>query len=208
LQITFSKVRRVFFMDLQTKLFLLFPLSYILGALPFALIVSRLRGVDLRSEGSGNLGATNVYRVMGWPYALLVFGLDLAKGWLPTWLCLQVTADPFLHIAVGAVAVVGHSFTVFARFRGGKGAATGLGVLLALSPDVWAITIAIAVLVIGITRMVSVGTIICCVSLPFLLWAFGYPLAYVGVVGAVCVMIVLRHRTNIVRLIQGKENKI
>jgi len=173
-------------MDPQTKLFLLFPLSYILGAVPFALIVSRLKGIDLRSKGSGNLGASNVFRVMGWPYALLVFTLDLGKGWLPTWMCLQISEEPLLHIAVGAIAVVGHSFTVFARFRGGKGAATGLGVLLALSPDVWAITIAVAVLVIGITRMVSVGTIICCALLPFLLWAFGYPVAYVGVVGAVC----------------------
>ena len=109
-------------------------MAYLLGSMPFGLWVTQSRGIDLRSTGSGNIGATNVYRQAGWKLALIVFLLDGAKGTLPTLFAIHYLPAPWMHILVGLCAILGHSYPVFAQFKGGKGAATGLGLLLALSP--------------------------------------------------------------------------
>lgn len=182
--------------------------AYFVGAIPFSLIVSSLKGIDLRKIGSGNLGATNVYRAMGLPYAILVFVLDALKGFIPTFLVLNSTNQPWLHVGIGFLAIVGHSLSPFVRFKGGKGAATGLGVLLALSPDVFAILAVIAVLGIGITRYVAPTTIICCMLAPVLLYFLHYPSTYVGFVSVIALFIIYRHKDNIRRLFQGRENRV
>lgn len=189
-------------------LILLALCSYLVGALPFSLFISRLKGVDLRNVGSGNLGATNVYRALGLGFALLVFFLDALKGYIPTLIALNVTDQSWIHVLVGGLAIMGHSLSPFVNFRGGKGAATGLGFLMAISPDVCAIIIVIAVLGIAIGRYVAPVTLLCSILTPFLLWKFAYPMSYVLFVSLICVFIIWRHRPNIIRLIQGKENRI
>lgn len=183
--------------------------TYFLGAIPFALVVSRFRGVDLRKVGSGNIGATNVYRAMGLRWAILVFLLDAFKGFLPTLIAILAFPHFFiLHVFICFLAIFAHSYTPFAGFKGGKGAATGLGVLLALSPIVFGIAAVIAVVIIGITRYVSVGTMTCSVLIPVFLYMFSYPKVYVVFISVICFFVIYRHKPNIVRLMQGTENKI
>ena len=182
--------------------------AYFLGAIPFSLLICTLKGVDLRSVGSGNIGATNVYRVLGFKLAFLVFFLDALKGFLPVYLALQVFESPLLHILIGSIAIVGHSLTIFAGFKGGKGAATGLGVLAAICPDVCLIIIVLAGVIIGITRYVSVASIVSSILTPLFIHLFGYPIEYVMCIGGICGFILYRHKSNIERLMSGKEHKI
>jgi glycerol-3-phosphate acyltransferase PlsY len=198
-------------MSLHSNLFicLFFIITYFLGSIPFALVVSKLKNIDLRKIGSGNIGATNVYRAMGFKWALLVFLLDGFKGFLPTFLAIQLfPSTPSLHILIGITTVVAHSLTIFAKFKGGKGAATGLGVLLALSPKIFIIIAALAFLIIALTHYVSVGTMICCAIIPLLFYAFSYPTEYLIFVIIICSFVIIRHKSNISRLKQGTENKI
>jgi acyl phosphate:glycerol-3-phosphate acyltransferase len=183
-------------------------LSYLIGSIPFGLIVSNLKGVDIRQHGSGNIGATNVFRTLGWPYGLLVFFLDGLKGYGPTLLALAITEHAIVHISIGLLTVVGHSLTVFAKFKGGKGAATGLGVLLALSPDVFFIVFLTAIALIILTKYVAPVTLFCSLLTPILLYFFDYPVEYVGLVSLMVVFIFIRHKENIKRLLRGEENKI
>ena len=190
------------------SLLLLVLFSYILGCIPFALIVGKLRGIDLRTQGSGNLGATNVFRVMGWKWGLFVFLLDGVKGYIPTMMALNMTESPLIHVGVGFIAILGHSLSIFARFKGGKGAATGLGVILALSPDVFGIVFILAAVLIAVTRYVAPVTILCSILTPILQFFLGYPEEYVFVTSIIALFIVYRHKTNIQRLIRGEENRI
>jgi acyl phosphate:glycerol-3-phosphate acyltransferase len=192
----------------MNKIYLLLIFSYFLGAIPFALVVSKLKKVDLRKVGSGNIGATNVYRAMGLKWALLVFLLDGLKGFIPVFLALNMTEIPLFHILAGGIAIVGHSLTVFAKFKGGKGAATGLGVLLALTPMVFVVVVILAALIIKFTRYVSLATIVSSITAPILIYLRGYPAEYMQIIGIICIFIIYRHRSNIGRLIKGKENKV
>ena len=186
----------------------LFFLSYLLGSLPFSLWITKLKGINLREVGSGNLGTTNVYRAAGLPIALSVFLLDIVKGFFPTYLSLIYLDSPWYHILIGAVSIFAHSFTPFASFKGGKGAATGLGVLLAIDPIVFLIVFSIALVILFLFRMMSVVTITCCFITPFLLYLFNAPLAYIISVSLVSLFIILRHTANIKRLFLGTENKL
>lgn len=187
----------------------LFVIAYFLGAIPFSLLISKIKGIDLRKVGSGNFGATNVYRAMGLFYAVLVFSLDVLKAFIPTYLAMQYFPNiPFLHIGVGFTAVMGHSLSVFLNFKGGKGAACGVGVLCAISPVVSLIVFTLSVLLIVTFKYVAPVTILSSLLTPILLWVFDAPFPYIISVGLVCVFIIYRHRSNISRLIQGKENKI
>jgi glycerol-3-phosphate acyltransferase PlsY len=210
-------------MQLNFSLFLFLGFAYLLGAIPFSVIVAKARGVDLRQCGSGNLGATNVYRTLGFGYALLVFVLDALKGFIPTQLALTqvgpeffhsiglhpgIGEQPLIHVIVGGFAILGHTFSPFVKFKGGKGVATGLGVILALSPEVFGILFTVGVTMILITRYVSPVSIISSILLPFLMWGFGYPKEYWLFTGIVGLYIVYKHKANIVRLLNGTENKI
>ena len=190
------------------KLYGLGVLAFFLGSIPFSLIVTKIKGVDLRSIGSGNLGATNVYRALGFKYAFGVFFLDALKGYIPVHLILSVSDQPILHVVIGFIAVLGHSLSPFVGFKGGKGAATGLGVLCGLSPHVFGIVFVIAAISIYLTRMVAPTSMACSILVPILLKVFNYPTPYIAVTALLAVFIIYRHRSNIKRLIEGKENKV
>ena len=190
-------------------------LAYLLGSIPTGLIVGRLRGVDVRKHGSGNVGATNVTRVVGKLPGLLVLGVDVAKGWIPvTWLSAQAVSlgaglsPEVLRILLGVASVAGHIWNPFLQFRGGKGVATGLGVLIGLDWRVGAGTTGVWLLAAFLTRYVSVASICAAMAAPFLLLVFGKPTFWIlGGIG-VSLAILWRHRPNILRLLHQEEHRI
>jgi glycerol-3-phosphate acyltransferase PlsY len=188
-------------------------LSYLSGSLPFAAIAGKMRGVDLRKQGSGNLGATNVFRVLGWKIGIVVFLADALKGALPVLFLpphIVSPRDPVVWaIACGIAAIAGHVRPIFLKLRrGGKGVATAAGVFFALAPVPMAITFAVFVLVVFATGYVSLGSLISAVLLPgLLLVTLGVrsPLFLVSVVLALFVF--WTHRANIGRLRRGEEHR-
>ena len=148
----------------------LFVCAYLLGSIPFGLIIAKFKKVDLRQRGSGNIGATNVFRNVGWQYGIVTLFLDGLKGYISTVFALNMFENPWIHVLVGLVAIIAHTLTFLASFKGGKGAATALGVLLALSPDVCLLIFFIGVVMIAITRYVAPVTICCSIAVPLLLY--------------------------------------
>lgn len=185
----------------------LFILAYALGAIPFGVLVARRHGVDIMSVGSKNVGATNVWRTLGKGPGTLVFLLDVAKGWVPSFVALQATGQQDLAFFVGIVAILGHSFSPFIRFKGGKGIATGLGVFLGTSPYVALIALAIFIALVAATRYVSLGSIIASLSLPILGWIFKDPWPMIVGEAVIGVFAAVRHKANIARLLNGTESK-
>ncbi|MGE9840582.1 glycerol-3-phosphate 1-O-acyltransferase PlsY [Selenomonas bovis] len=184
-------------------------LSYLLGSIPNGLWLCRaLWHVDLRQHGSHNIGATNAWRTLGKGPGFLVFFLDMLKGLLAVWLCEMLVGTPLVMILCGVLAIVGHSLSLFLRFHGGKGVATGLGVILMLMPKVTVIVFLVWLLLVLATRYVSLGSIVAAALVPVLALVFGYPALYVvfGVLAAA--LIIVRHRSNITRLLNGTENRI
>ena len=184
--------------------------SYLLGAIPTSLIVGRLfRGIDLRKHGSGNLGATNVYRTLGPKFAIPVGLFDMAKGAVPVMVIAPlVSASAYFAIVCGIMAVIGHVFSVFVGFKGGKGVATASGVMLGLTP--WAVLVSFLVwaLIVRLTGYVSLGSIVSALILPVAAWLLhpsARPLIWIQVL--VAVAIVWLHRANIRRLLAGTENR-
>ncbi|MDB5105833.1 MAG: glycerol-3-phosphate acyltransferase [Fibrobacteres bacterium] len=188
--------------------------AYFLGSLPFAAWVARLHGVDITKVGSGNPGMTNVWRTLGWKPALPVAVLDAGKGTLAAWLAVYLTRSVDWALAAGLMAVVGHSFTVFASFKGGKGVLTGFGVFLYFTPMSALAGLIAWAAVVAKTRFVSLGSITAAIVMPLgiLLEArfrrdVGlYPVLTVAIL--VGLFVLYRHRANIARLAQGTENKI
>lgn len=184
-------------------------LSYLLGSIPNGLWLCRaLWHVDLRQHGSHNIGATNAWRTLGKGPGFLVFFLDMLKGLLAVWLGGMLVGTPLVMILCGVLAIVGHSLSLFLRFHGGKGVATGLGVILMLMPKVTVIVFLVWLLLVLATRYVSLGSIVAAALVPVLALVFGYPALYVvfGVLAAA--LIIVRHRSNITRLLNGTENRI
>ncbi len=193
-------------------------LAYLLGSLPSALLVGRLAGrIDIREHGSGNMGATNAFRVLGWRWGLVVGLFDLAKGYLPV-LLLPALFDPtgnydplYLELGYGLCAIIGHIFTVFARFRGGKGVLTGLGVLLAIAPLEAGITILVFVAVFLVTRIVSLGSLLATAALCGVLFFERYAmqlavrLELILTCLLLLIIVLVTHRSNIKRLLKGTE---
>ena len=188
-------------------------LSYLSGSIPFAAITGKLRGVDLRKHGSGNLGATNVFRVLGWKVGVLVFLADALKGALPVlYLPPRIASlqDPLLWaIACGIAAIAGHVRPVFLKLRrGGKGVATASGVFFALAPLPMLATFAVFVVVVLASGYVSLGSMISAVVLPALLLVTLGPRSPLFVVSAVIGLFVFwTHRANIERLRRGEEHR-
>jgi glycerol-3-phosphate acyltransferase PlsY len=188
-------------------------IAYLSGSIPFAFIAGKVRGVDLRTQGSGNLGATNVFRVLGWKIGLAVFLADALKGALPVLLLPERvvgTADPrLLAIACGVAAIAGHVRPLFLGFRkGGKGVATAAGVFFALAPMPMLVTFAVFVAVVLATGYVSLGSLISAGLLPALLFATQgarSPLSLVSLV--IAVFVFWTHRANIGRLRRGEEHR-
>jgi glycerol-3-phosphate acyltransferase PlsY len=188
-------------------------LAYLSGSVPFAAIAGKLRGVDLRKQGSGNLGATNVFRVLGWKIGLLVFLADALKGALPVLLLpprIVSSRDPVVWaIACGIAAIVGHVRPIFLGLRkGGKGVATAAGVFFALAPIPMAVAFAVFVGVVFATGYVSLGSMISAIVLPgLLLVTLGIrsPLFLVSTV--IALFVFWTHRSNITRLRRGEEHR-
>lgn len=181
--------------------------AYLLGSIPFALIAGRLNGVDLRTVGSGNLGATNVFRTLGRTWGIAVMILDIAKGAAAVLLAEALTSNPW-PLAAGALAILGHVFPVWTRFKGGKGVAVGAGALIGLVPAASGIILLIWILLVVTTRYVSVASIVAALAAAPLAWAFGAPWSYVAFIALAALFVILKHRENIVRLFRGTENRI
>lgn len=181
-------------------------LAFILGSIPFAYLAGRLRGIDIRRHGSGNIGATNAFRVLGPAMGATVLLLDAGKGALATWLGLPY-GDTAAVIA-GLAAILGHTFSPFMKFKGGKGVASGAGVVLTLVPDVGLICLILFGLVVGITKYVSAGSILVAIMLPILMVFLGKPLSYQIFALATAAFVIYRHIPNIKRLMAGQENPI
>jgi len=198
-------------------LYAVFTLAgYLLGAVPFAYLFARLKGVDIRTVGSGNVGATNVFRSVSKGLGIATFAADVLKGFVPAfffpmlaerWACLE--AGPGLALLCGCAAIVGHNWPVFLRFKGGKGVATSAGMLLGVAPAAVGIGLATWILVFAATRYVSVASIVAAVAVPATAWwmsARGARLlpAVLTVLGA---LIIWRHRSNLRRLARGEEHR-
>ncbi len=184
-------------------------LGYVLGSLSFATILVRLAtGKDIRTEGSGNAGATNVLRSHGKGLALVVAGLDIGKGAVAVWLVRLVTADPAYASAAGVAAVLGHVFPLFYGFRGGKGVATAVGAFLALAPLATLICVAVFVAIVAITRYVSLGSVVSMCLLPLVAGLLGASLSVIVAAAVVAVLIVVKHTDNLKRLATRTERKL
>ena len=184
--------------------------SYLVGAIPTSYLVGRtFRGIDLREHGSRNLGATNLYRVMGWKFAVPVGLFDVAKGVVPTALFgPQASTSRYFALACGLTAVLGHVFSVFVRFKGGKGVATAAGVVLALSPAAIGAALLLWAAVVFGTGYVSLGSITAAAALPILVYLLepgSRELVWIDALLAGA--IIWFHRANIRRLLAGTENR-
>ena len=182
--------------------------SYLLGATPTSYIAGKLgRGIDLREHGSKNLGATNVYRILGWKYAIPVALIDIAKGAVPVILAPQ-SPYPWLPLAAGGAAVLGHMFSPYVSFKGGKGVATAAGMFLALAPLAVLIAIAVWGVCLWLSGYVSLSSIIGVLSVPLTVTLLQPGESYVFWASvALVVLIIFAHRRNIARLKAGTENR-
>jgi len=178
-------------------------LGFAVGAIPFGVIVARGQGVDIQARGSGNIGATNVARVLGVVPGLIVLVLDAAKGALPTALALHAAADPRVALATGAAAILGHCFSPVLGFRGGKGVATAFGVFLVLIPALAAVAVAVFVIVLIITRVPALGSLAGVATVAAILIA-SHDHATAGLAAGTTLLLVYTHRTNLAKLRRGK----
>ena len=184
--------------------------AYLLGATPTAYLAGRLaRGIDLREHGSRNLGATNVYRVLGWAWAIPVALIDIAKGAVPVALFVRwAETAPWLAIAVGIAAVLGHMFSPYVGFKGGKGVATAAGMFVALAPLAVAIALPVWGMCLWLTGYVSLSSIIAATTFPlFVRMTRPDAVATLWASVALAALIVFTHRGNIRRLVAGTENR-
>jgi glycerol-3-phosphate acyltransferase PlsY len=187
---------------------LLILLCYFIGSIPFSFIVARtLADVDVRSRGSGNVGATNVLRTSGKVAAVLAVAGDLLKGTLAAWLGL-ILGGPLLAAGCSLAAVIGHCYPVFLKFRGGKAVATAGGVVLFLMPKICLILLCLFIIIIILTRYVSLASVIVAATLPILAILLNYPWQYSLLSLLMALLVIYRHRENIKRLRQGNEARI
>jgi glycerol-3-phosphate acyltransferase PlsY len=183
-------------------------LGYLAGSIPFAFLLARRRGVDLRLAGSGNVGAANVLRTSGVVNAVVALILDAAKGSVAVLLAQRLSVEPATPVAGGLAAIIGHIYPVWLGFRGGKGVATAGGVFVVLTPTAVAVAGAVFALAIWVTRYVSVGSMAAAVTLAVTTAAMDVPAAVVMGTALAAMIIVHRHRGNLSRLIAGTERRV
>jgi glycerol-3-phosphate acyltransferase PlsY len=204
--------------------------AYLIGSIPFGFLVAKARGIDIRSAGSGNIGATNAMRVLGKPIGIVVLLLDALKGYaacafLPplivNWLAphysgfyrlfqdCPVEFQTRFYVLAGVCAVLGHNYTCWLKFKGGKGVATSAGVYIALAPWPLLIALAVFILAVALTRYISVGSISAGIALPVAVWIMMPHNILLGIVTtALGAMAIYKHKSNIQRLMAGTENKL
>jgi acyl phosphate:glycerol-3-phosphate acyltransferase len=183
--------------------------AYLVGSLPFAVIVSKLMGLpDPRSYGSGNPGTTNVLRSGSKAAALLTLAGDGAKGWFAVWLAMRLGADAVTLAVVAFAVFIGHVFPVWLAFKGGKGVATAAGVLLALDWRVGVATLVVWLTIVVVSRYSSLGAITASLFAPFAAWHYGATGAILYAAIAMCAVLLWRHLPNIAKLLRGEESRI
>ena len=194
--------------------------GYFLGAIPTGYLVARARGVDIRTVGSGNIGATNVFRILGKAAGVFVLLVDALKGFLACWLLPQLGAQfsgatapspasrEALQLTAGIAAILGHNYTCWLRFKGGKGIATTAGVLVALVPVALGILLTIWGVVFALSRYVSLASISAAAALPLVVWLTGGSPVLIGITGAIGALAIYKHKANLQRLLAGTENRI
>jgi len=184
--------------------------SYLLGAIPFGVIAGKMAGIDVRSIGSGNVGTTNVWRALGPVAGVTVFLLDLAKGAAGTLLGLfvQGNGQKEMFALCALMAVLGHIFSVFLRFKGGKGIATGLGAMLGLWMPGALAAFAVWLILFLLSRMVSLASIAACIFLPIIAWSFHLPSAVAAVITLFCAVAIIKHIPNMKRIVAGTESRV
>lgn len=183
--------------------------SYLIGSLSFGYMAGKLlRGIDIRQFGSGNTGTTNIQRTLGTGPAIIVLLLDVGKGLAAVILARALTGSPSVQMLSGVLAVLGHNWPLFHRFKGGRGIATSIGVMLGLAWQVLLIAVAVGITIVTVTRYVSLGSVIGVILVPILMIAFAMPPAYIIFGTVLAVFAVWRHRQNIARLLAGTENKL
>jgi len=191
----------------MTKEILLIITAYLLGSIPTGLLLAKAAGVDIRSSGSGNIGATNVYRTLGRSVGILTLVGDCLKGLIPVVAASYLGMSDIWVAAVGLAAFLGHVFTVFLGFKGGKGVATALGVFLAVSPPAVGSALLIFVAVVWKWRYISLASITAAVAMPGMVAVFDSRPAMVIMTVIVALLVVWKHRENIKRLREGTETK-
>ncbi|MFA5928472.1 MAG: glycerol-3-phosphate 1-O-acyltransferase PlsY [Candidatus Margulisiibacteriota bacterium] len=193
----------------MTKQITLLALAYFLGAIPFGVLIAKAKGVDLQKFGSGNTGATNVFRALGLVAGGTAFLADGAKGYLACWLMNWFLPDQYLMITLaGAFALIGHSYSLFLKGKGGKGAATGVGIMLFLAPVITLIIAITVAVLIFTTRYVSLATLTAATLTPVLFIIYRQPTEYLFLAVVAGVFIWYKHIANMKRLVVGTENKI
>lgn len=186
-----------------------YALGHLFGSVPCGLwIVQALHGIDIREYGSKNIGTTNVFRTVGAKTAALVMAADMLKGIIAVALINYLFHDHMVNVVTALGAVLGHSYSLFLGLKGGKGVATGLGLLLYLMPEACTISFGVWLVTVLITRYVSLGSIIASLTTPVLAWYFDYPVSYICLSVLCTFFIVIRHTENIKRLLNGTESKI
>ncbi|MDH4388348.1 MAG: glycerol-3-phosphate 1-O-acyltransferase PlsY [Fimbriimonas sp.] len=189
--------------------------AFLLGSIPFGMLLARAKGVDIRTVGSGNIGATNVVRALGPKVGLAVFVLDVLKGTIPALIATQVVQDPVggvqiqtISMLMGVIAILGHMFSPFIGFKGGKGVATGFGAALGAIPGAALVGLAVISLTVALTRYVSLGSILAAISVPIVsMLVFRDSLQLLPILVVMAAFIIWKHRANIERLRNGTESK-
>ncbi len=182
--------------------------AYLFGALPFGLFVARMHGIDIRHHGSGNIGATNVFRVVGKGWGIFTFVLDALKGFIPAFLFPKLAGvEAEWGVLFGAAAILGHSFPVYLRFKGGKGVATSAGMLLGVAPLAVGIGFLCWVVCMVVSRYVSLSSIMAALAVGASIWFMDKPPVVRVVLTALAVLVVWLHRANIKRLLNGTESR-
>lgn len=194
-------------------------ISYFLGAIPSGYLIGKLKGVDIRKQGSGNIGATNAFRILGAKAASVVLLADAFKGFLSCllapiiateWTGVPISDDTasLLMIIAGLGAILGHSFTFWLKFKGGKGIATSAGVFLTITPLALGICLLVFSITIFLSRYVSLSSILAAICLPFSVYLIYHNLLISSITVVIALLVIYRHRSNIKRLLNGTENRL
>ncbi|MCS7165424.1 MAG: glycerol-3-phosphate 1-O-acyltransferase PlsY [Candidatus Calescibacterium sp.] len=197
-------------------------LAYFLGSFPTGYIIAKLKGIDITKIGSGNIGMANVFRTLGPSYGIIVLLIDTLKGFLPTFIAIKMNFPALFVLVVGITAIMGHIFTIFLRFKGGKGVATSLGVILAISPILALSCFIVWFLTVIITRYSSLGSILAALSATIITFLYQFNIFNLNLLNiqlenklhltifctSIFIFILYLHRENIRRIIKGTENKI
>ncbi len=189
--------------------------AYLIGGIPFGFLIGKMRGVDVRTVGSRNIGATNVFRTVGKKWGFLALFCDMMKGFAPTFLCKTFCNDPtWLPLAVGVTCALGHMLTPYMKFKGGKGVATGAGMLIGLVPQLMGVTLLVFIALFALSNTISLGSCGASVFIGIAIW-FRFldssgtaNLPQCILVTLIAAFVVYKHRANIGRLLNGTENKI